>query len=82
MSSLAVSAAQAAGMLGVHVNTVYEMCGRRELRCARIGRRWVIPRVEVSSWLSRMSGVDLVIEAALERYELVWEAHVEGSGRR
>ena len=78
MTSLAVSADEAGRMLGLHRNRIYELCGRGELRCAHYGRRWLIPRIEVVNWLQRMSGVDLTVEAAVERYDALFEAQTGG----
>lgn len=82
MTPLVVTAEEAASLLGVSVNTVYALCQRGELRAGRVGRRWLIPRVEVSSWLSRVTGVDLRVEAAVARYDETFSAWVDGSGRR
>jgi len=79
MSRLTVTAEEAAEELGLHVNTVYELCHRREIRAGKVGRRWLIPRVELAAFLSRKTGVDLVSEAAQERYDAMFD---QGIARR
>lgn len=56
---LVLSVAEAADVLGVSDDLVYELIARRELPCLRFGRRKVIPR----------RAIELVIEEALEGFD-------------
>ena len=82
MSRLTVTAEEAADELGVHVNTVYELCQRREIRAGKVGRRWLIPRVELVAFLARATGVDLMAETAMGRFDEAFAAHTQGIGGR
>jgi excisionase family DNA binding protein len=59
MDTLVVSVAEAAKLLGVSDDLLYEVVERGELPCVRFGRRRLIPR----------RALDLVIEAALAGFE-------------
>jgi excisionase family DNA binding protein len=59
MDTLVVSVAEAAHLLGVSDDLVYELVERGELPCVRFGRRRLIPR----------RALDLVIEAALVDFD-------------
>lgn len=82
MSALVVSADEAAEALGLHVNTVYELCHRGELRAGKVGRRWLIPRAELAAFLNRVTGVDLAAERAKERFDEAFAAYTQGIGGR
>ena len=56
---LVLSIAEAAAVLGLSDDLVYELTERGELPCLRFGRRKVIPR----------RAIDLVIEHALEQFD-------------
>ena len=74
MSPLTISDAEAAEQLGVSVGTVYQMCARGDLRAARVGRRYLIPRQEVGHWLMRASGINETVEAAGRRYDAIFSS--------
>ncbi len=57
--AVVLSVAEAAGVLGISDDLVYELVARRELPCLRFGRRRVIPR----------RAIDLVIERAMEGFD-------------
>jgi excisionase family DNA binding protein len=59
MDTLVVSVAEAAKLLGVSDDLVYELVERGELPCLRFGRRRLVPR----------RALDLVIEAALAGFD-------------
>jgi excisionase family DNA binding protein len=43
---------EVARWLGVNKKTVYDAAGRRELPCARMGRRVLLSRIAVEAWLA------------------------------
>jgi excisionase family DNA binding protein len=59
MDSLVLSVAEAAKLLGVSDDLLYELTSRGELPCVRFGRRKLIPR----------RAIDLVIESALTGFD-------------
>ena len=74
MSPLTISAAEAAEQMGMSVGTVCQMCARGDLRAARVGRRYLIPRQEVGHWLMRASGINETVEAAGRRYDTIFNS--------
>jgi len=44
--------AEVAAWLGVNRKTVYDAVNRRELPCARLGRRVVLSRAAIEAWLA------------------------------
>jgi excisionase family DNA binding protein len=59
MDSIVVSVSEAAKLLGVSDDLVYELTARGDLPCVRFGRRKVIPR----------RAIELVVEAALAHFD-------------
>ena len=59
MDRLIVSVGEAADLLGVSDDLVYELTQRGDLPCLRLGRRKVIPR----------RAIDLIIERAVEGFD-------------
>jgi excisionase family DNA binding protein len=59
VESLIVSIAEAARLLGVSDDLVYELTERGDLPCLRLGRRKVIPR----------QAIDGIIERAVEGFD-------------
>ena len=59
MESIVISVSEAAELLGVSDDLVYELTQRGELPCVRFGRRKVIPR----------RAIELVVEAALANFD-------------
>lgn len=59
MERLIVSIAEAAQLLGVSDDLVYELTQRGDLPCIRLGRRKVIPR----------RAIDVIIERAVEGFD-------------
>ncbi|HSH60096.1 MAG TPA: helix-turn-helix domain-containing protein [Acidimicrobiales bacterium] len=59
LGPVVLSVAEAADVLGISDDLVYELVARRELPCLRFGRRRVIPR----------RAIDLVIERAMEGFD-------------
>jgi excisionase family DNA binding protein len=53
MDKLIVSVAEAAEMLGVSDDLVYELTARGDLPCLRLGRRKVIPRQAIESLVAQ-----------------------------
>lgn len=49
---LALSAQEFANALGVHVNTVYKLTDLGQVRSFRLGKRLLIPRVELERLLA------------------------------
>lgn len=43
---------QVAAWLGVDRKTVYQAARRREIPCARLGRRFLLSRAQVAAWLA------------------------------
>jgi excisionase family DNA binding protein len=50
---LAVSMAEAAKMLGLHIQTIRTLCLNGELRASRVGKRWIIEVDELHRFLRR-----------------------------
>lgn len=59
MDRLIVSVSEAAGLLGVSTDLVYELTARGDIPCVRIGRRKLIPR----------RAIELMVEAAVENFD-------------
>ena len=59
MERLIVSIAEAAQLLGVSDDLVYELTQRRDLPCIQLGRRKVIPR----------QAIDEIVERAVEGFD-------------
>ena len=59
MERLIVSVNEAAELLGVSDDLIYELTERGDLPCLRLGRRKVIPR----------RAIDLLIDRAVERFD-------------
>lgn len=47
VEKIAVSPAEAAGMLGVHISTIYKLAGRNQLPIRKVGRASRIPVASV-----------------------------------
>ena len=78
---MVVSVAEAAAALGVCTDAVYTLVRTGELRAARVGRRWLIPRSELAAWLDRAAGIDRLSETAARRFDETFDA-VWGVGRK
>ena len=78
---MVVSVAEAASALGVGTDAVYALVRTGELRAARIGRRWLIPRAELAAWLDRAAGIDRLSETAARRFDETFD-RAWGVGRR
>ncbi len=59
LGPVVLSVAEAADVLGISDDLVYELVARKELPCLRFGRRRVIPR----------RAIELVIERAMEGFD-------------
>ncbi len=46
------SVPEVAAWLGVNRKTVYDAVNRRELPCARLGRRVILSRAAITDWLA------------------------------
>jgi len=57
--ALLVSAREAAGLLGVHRATIYDLLSREELQSVKIGRRRLIPRDSLTDFIARNSNAGL-----------------------
>ena len=47
-----ISVSEAAALIGVRRETVYDMARRGEIPCRRIGRRFLIPRAAFLEWVN------------------------------
>lgn len=52
MEKLAFKPAEAAQILGIHLNTLYRAIARGEIKAAKLGSRTLIPRAEIERLLS------------------------------
>jgi excisionase family DNA binding protein len=43
---------EVAAWLGVDRKTVYQAARRREIPCARLGRRFLLSRAQITAWLA------------------------------
>lgn len=50
---LTLDVAEAAELLGLGLNTTYDLVRSGRLRAVRVGRRLVIPRLEIDGFLER-----------------------------
>ena len=55
-TKLVLSIAEAAEVLGVSDDLIYELTARGELPCLRLGRRKVIPTIAIQAVIRRHSG--------------------------
>jgi len=59
MDSLILSVAEAAELLGVSTDLVYELTARGEIPCLKVGRRKLIPR----------RGIEMMVAAAVDGFD-------------
>jgi excisionase family DNA binding protein len=52
-AAVAYSVEETAGLLKLHVNTVYAACRRGEIPTVKIGKRWLIPKLALDQMLAR-----------------------------
>lgn len=58
MEKLTVSVAEAASMLGISRNSMYDLTERSGFPVIRVGTRKVIPIAEFKQWISRQRNAD------------------------
>jgi excisionase family DNA binding protein len=46
-----ITADEAAALLGIHRQSLYEAAGRGEIPCRRVGRRYIFVREHLIEWL-------------------------------
>ena len=59
-SPLVMSVTEAAEVLGISRGLAYELVRTRQLPSVRLGRRLVVPRAALLSWLAESSGYQIV----------------------
>jgi excisionase family DNA binding protein len=62
-SPLVMSVTEAAEVLGISRGLAYELARTRRLPSVRLGRRLVVPRAALLSWLEESSGYQAVAPA-------------------
>lgn len=53
MAELTYNVKEAAQVLGVSTDIIYDLCSRSELPHRRLGRRIVIPKIALEEWLRK-----------------------------
>lgn len=52
-----ITADEAAQLLGIHRQSLYEAARRREIPCGRVGRRFIFAREHLIEWLRTGTGI-------------------------
>ncbi|HYE09861.1 MAG TPA: helix-turn-helix domain-containing protein [Patescibacteria group bacterium] len=57
MDKLVYTAKEASKVLNIGTNKIYELLYQRQIPCIKVGRRYLIPKSSLESWLNETVGI-------------------------